>query len=360
MKKSLILIFFIFLILVTAFVASLSKSQESVEIPKLTEFTPKTLTIEEIFSTERAWLNTLSDSRKRTIIATGDVITARSVNYQALVRKDFKWPFLKTADFIKSADITFINLETPLLNKCLVTQEGMSFCGDAGNVEGLVLAGVDVANLANNHAGNYGEDGVEETKEVLMKNGIDVTGVEKNNLLVKDVRGLKFAFLGYNDITKFQPGVANAQEERIKKEILEARKQADVVIVAYHWGAEYRSQPDDSQIYLGHLAIDAGADLVIGNHPHWIQPIEFYKGRLITYAHGNYIFDQMWSEKTKEGVIGKYTFYDNKLVDVEYFPLKIQDYGQAYFLEGGYRERILTEMKTESLKLKKTLEEGVK
>ena len=87
--------------------------------------------------------------------------------------------------------------------------------------------------------------------------------------------------------------------------------------MAYHWGAEYVSVPtvgagiaEDDPVEIGHLAVDAGADFVIGNHPHWVQGVELYKGKYIAYAHGNFIFDQMWSYETRVGVVGKYTFYD--------------------------------------------------
>ena len=92
---------------------------------------------------------------------------------------------------------------------------------------------------------------------------------------------------------------------------------------------------------MAHLAIDSGADLIIGNHAHWIQPLEIYKDKLIMYAHGNFIFDQMWSQETREGVVGKYTFYNKKLVDVEYSPIQIDDYGQPHFVEGEQKERML-------------------
>lgn len=100
---------------------------------------------------------------------------------------------------------------------------------------------------------------------------------------------------------------------------------------------------------MGKYTIDSGADLVIGNHPHWVQPVELYKGKLITYAHGNYIFDQMWSDETKIGVLGKYTFYENQLIDVEYIPIKIEYYGQPYVLNGVDKEKILESMKEESI-----------
>ncbi len=284
-----------------------------------------------------------SGNHIRTIIATGDVIPARSVNFQVVQRKDFKWPYLKIADVLKNADITFINLETPLILNCPITQEGMIFCGDSRNVEGLVYAGVDIASFANNHIANYGLEAIKETKELLNANGILVTGI--NGAEVIDVRGIKFAFLGFNDI-----GVP-VSEEKIKNEIADARKKADVLVVTFHWGTEYRDQPDERQKILAHSAVDAGADLIIGNHPHWIQPTEIYKDKLITYAHGNLVFDQEWSLKTKLGVVGKYTFYDMKLINTEYFPVLIENYGQPHFLEGDEKKKVLEDMKSQSDKL---------
>ena len=165
-------------------------------------FSPNYPSIEKIFAKDHSWIATLSAQRKRVLLATGDVIAARSVNFKTVSLKNFKWPYERIADVLKDADITFINLETPLIKNCPLTQEGMIFCGDGGNVEGLVYSGVDMVSLANNHAANYGENGVLETVELLEKNGILVTGI--NGPKVLDIRGVKFAFLGYNDISKNQ------------------------------------------------------------------------------------------------------------------------------------------------------------
>jgi poly-gamma-glutamate capsule biosynthesis protein CapA/YwtB (metallophosphatase superfamily) len=310
-----------------------------------------TLSLDSIFSPNHSSISQIPEDKKITIIATGDIIPARSVNYQATSRNDFTWSFKEISDFLKSADLTFINLETPLLKTCPVTQEGMIFCGDARHIMGLTLSGVDVASLGNNHAGNHGVSGVQETVQLLESHGILVTGVddETHSMVIKEIKGIKVAFLGFNDITTPQPGVLNADLDRIKNLIQEAKTKADVVIVTYHWGMEYRSQPDDGQKLLGHYTIDSGADLVIGNHPHWIQPIELYRGKLITYAHGNTIFDQMWSEETKKGVIGKYTFYGKDLIDVEYFPLYIEHFGQPKFATDPMRAQILENLKNQSL-----------
>lgn len=312
-------------------------------------FNPTPPTLKAIFSDNHSWTATLSAKHLTTVIATGDIIPARTVNWQVTRMGNFTWPYEKTADVLKSADITFVNLETPLLSKCPTTVEGMIFCGSDRNVEGLVFSGVDVASLANNHAGNHGIEGIQETIALLERNGIAPTGVGKP--VYKEVRGVRFAFLGFNQVGAPERGIAWASPPDIQKQIKEARKNADVVIVTYHWGNEYVSEPDPIQVELGHLSIDSGADLVIGNHPHWVKPIEIYKGKLITYAHGNFVFDQEWSEKTKEGVVGKYTFYQNALIDIEYLPIRIVNYGQPYFAKGEEKEKILEEMKKESLKL---------
>ena len=307
--------------------------------------------LDKIFSDDHDWTATLSAQKKIVMIATGDVIPARSVNWKVINYGDFTWPYLNTAETLKKADITLINLETPLIDNCPVTLEGMVFCSDSRNIEGLIYAGVDVANLANNHAGNYGENSVVSTKKLLHERRILTTGLTDAEIMT--VNGIRFAFLGYNDISKPQPGISNVYEEKIYSDITNAKEKSDVIIVSFHWGEEYRSQPDSRQKYLAHLAIDAGADLIIGNHPHWIQPIEIYKDKLITYAHGNFVFDQEWSLKTKQGVIGMYTFYNNHLVDVEYLPLQIEDFGQPYFLTGEAKQNILSSMKIQSEDLNK-------
>lgn len=303
------------------------------------------ITLSQIFDNNTSWTATLPAELTTSILVTGDIIPARSVNSQVLKNNDFTWPYLFTKDIAQNADITFADLETPLIKNCPVTNEGMIFCGDYRNIEGLVYAGIDVVTLGNNHAGNWGSDGVDETVRHLSDKGILATGLHDNNLIIIEKNGTKFAFLGFNDISSPQPGVSGATEEKIRKDILQAKQKADFVIVQFHWGAEYRDTPDSRQIYLGRFAVDSGADLIIGNHPHWIQPLEIYKGKVITYAHGNYIFDQMWSQETREGILGKYIFYKNKLVDIEFTPIQIDDYGQAKIvMDATQKEKILQKL----------------
>lgn len=316
-------------------------------VPRLVQkkipFHPSPLSLETIFDSTPAKTASLSAEKVTTLITTGDVGLARSVNFQMAKRNDFGYPFAKTADVLKEADLTLINLEGPLVKNCPLTNGGVVFCGDRRGVEGLVLAGVDLVNLANNHISDYGQKGLGETAEALVQN--NVTPVTPEEIVIQNIKTQKIAFLGYGDINQ------RVNQEKIKAQIQRASSLADVVIVSFHWGTEYAAYPNKRQQELAHLAIDSGADLIIGNHPHWTQPVEIYRGRLIVYSHGNFIFDQMWSPKTREGMIGKYIFYENQLIDAEFFPVLINNAYQPDLLGNEEKEAFLEDFKQRSYSL---------
>ncbi|HLZ94681.1 MAG TPA: CapA family protein [Candidatus Dormibacteraeota bacterium] len=317
---------------------------------------PPALSLQELF--HPTYVAPRDPSKIRTLLVTGDVIPARGVDYFATLRHDFLWPFRPTAAYTKNADITFINLETPLFAGCPVNpNSGFTFCGDARFVDGLNLMGADVANLANNHLSNYGAEGITLTEQLLNSHGILTTGL--GPVAVIDVRGIKFGFVGFN-------GVGRAiDKEALKEGIARARRLADIVVVQFHWGKEYERQPmpdkgvptPDDPVVIGHDAIDWGADIVIGNHPHWYQGVEIYHGKLITYAHGNFVFDQMWSEETREGVIGTYTFYGTQLVAATWKAYRIYDYGQPVFMNANDSAKALQTMEAASDQLAARLDE---
>ena len=317
---------------------------------------PPALSLQELF--HPTYNAPLDPSRFRTLLVTGDVIPARGVDYFATVRHDFLWPFRPTADYVKNADITYINLETPLFAGCPVNpNSGFTFCGDDRFVNGLTLDGVDVANLANNHLSNYGAEGINLTVQLLNSHGIATTGL--GPVAVINVRGVRFGFIGFNGVGRAIDKVA------LKAGIERARSLADIVVVQFHWGKEYERQPmpdkgvptPDDPVAIGHLAIDWGADIVIGNHPHWYQGVEVYHGKLITYAHGNFVFDQMWSEETREGVIGTYTFYGTQLVSATWKAYRIYDYGQPVFMNTKDSATALQTMEAASDQLAARLKE---
>ena len=300
----------------------------------------------------------LDPANVRTLLVTGDIIPARGVNYFATTRHDFLWPFRPTAAYTKKADITDVNLEAPLFAGCPVSPaESFTFCGDARFVNGLTYMGADVVNLANNHLSNYGAEGVTATNLLLHQHGMQTSGL--GPVAVINVRGLRFGFIGFNGV-----GLA-IDKTALKAGIARARQLADVVVVQFHWGKEYQRQPlpdpgvptPDDPVKIAHDAIDWGADIVIGNHPHWYQGIEIYHGKLITYAHGNFVFDQMWSEQTREGVIGIYTFYGTKLVAASWKAVRSYDYGQPSFMNAKDNAIALTTMEAASDQLAARLKE---
>lgn len=306
---------------------------------------PEPVTLEKIFDEQQS----VTESQPvTTLLVTGDVLQARMVNFLTTQKENFSWPYEKTADRLRAADLAFINLETPLVEGCGRTQVGMIFCGDPRNVQGLQFAGVDIASVANNHALNQGPEGFLETIQHLEAGGVLAVGGGQQPVIIEK-NGTTFAFLAYNDVGAASEVMASATEDRLEREIQTARERADVVIVQFHWGEEYRRQPTWRQEELAHQAIDFGADLVLGNHPHWFQSVEMYKDKLIAYSHGNFVFDQMWSLETRQGIVGEYIFVEDILVDVEYYPVQIEEYGQPRWLEGAEKERVLEELERISL-----------
>lgn len=293
------------------------------------------LSIENIFRTDRSPTSSLPKEKVVTLLTTGDVMPGRSVNTNSRKIENFNWPYEKVGGELREADVTFINLESPIIKNCLDSDSGFKFCADEKSAKALADVGVDVVGLANNHAGNYGKVGFDETIYLLSQSGIPVAPT------IETIKGIRFAFLAYNDIDAGSSFVLKAEKESIKRDIELVKPKSDVVVVAFHWGTEYTHKPNQRQIDLGRFTIDSGATLVIGNHPHWIQPVEVYKGGIIVYSHGNFVFDQDWSLKTKQGMVGKYYFYNKKLVDAEFLPVFIEKLGQPRFLEGEEKDKTI-------------------
>ena len=209
------------------------------------------------------------------------------------------------ADIIRSADLAFCNLECPLSTTGQSLATPIVFKADPANLKCVTDAGFDIVSNANNHALDCGRRGLVETLRVLDDAGIAHSGAGTNlevaeSATILEVKGLRIAFLARNMLfpeaiwyREDSPTIAGLDESRIEDQIREAKSSADVVIVSVHWGIEYRKTPEDSQIALGRKMIDAGADLVIGHHPHCTQPVERYHGGVIAYSLGNFLFDSV-------------------------------------------------------------------
>lgn len=233
------------------------------------------------------------------VILTGDVMLGRSVMSVSLKSKnDPNYPFEKVGETLKSADLTFINLENPIIEDCPFTNSGFTFCTDPKMISGLKFAGIDVATLANNHTQNYGEEGLKKTSNFLEENDIKVVGMD--NLVIQTKKETKFGFLGFDFTLK---NIKQSDLDLVK----DSKGKVDVLIVSVHWGEEYQARANKVQREIAKKLVEAGADIVVGHHPHWVQDEEEINGKPVYYSLGNLVFDQMWSEETKKGMIVRLT-----------------------------------------------------
>lgn len=284
-------------------------------------FNPKTLKIASPFV--RLPSPTPTTKHQITLVAVGDIMLGRNVNVKMQKYQNFAYPFEKTANFLSSADITFGNLESPFFNNCPIVGSGtMKFCADYKAIEGLKFAGFDILSLENNHIGNYGKEGLRQTTELLTNNGILFS---TNEITSYQANETTFGFLSFNFTFGESP-------QKALQSIEAAKNKVDILIVSAHWGNEYQKEPSKSQKDLAYKIIDSGARIILGHHPHVIQPIEAHKDGLIFYSLGNFVFDQMWSEETKEGLVAKIIFEGKNIKDCQGYKVLISDYSQPDFL----------------------------
>lgn len=197
-------------------------------------------------------------------------------------------------------DLTVVNLEGPLTTRGERQEKTFAFRGDPAYVELLKDGSVEAATLANNHSYDYGSDGFWDTFKDLGDNGIMPFGYEESQLVT--VKGIPVGLVGINVLEGGAPDLLLSEMKKVKD------KGARLVVVYFHWGSELETRPDEDQIYLAHLAIDQGADLVLGAHPHVIQPLETYKGHTICYSLGNFCFGGNSNPRDKDTFIYQQTF----------------------------------------------------
>jgi len=291
------------------------------------------------------------------LIAVGDVMLSRTVS-KKMHEYGFNYPFQKTIDYLKTGDIVFGNLECPIIKGKAVQMSEMRFRADPGVETTLKNAGFTVLSLANNHMPDFGILGINNTIALLDKAGIYHSGAGLNiseafKPAIIECKGLKFAFFSFNDsdcvpdsyeASETHHGTSIMNIEQMTQSVMEFDKIADFIVVSMHSGHEYKTKPNEHQINFAHAAIDAGADLVIGHHPHWVQNIEKYKDKYILYSLGNFIFDQMWSQETREGLIAKFFITKNGIRKIEFMPVLIEDYSQPRFMDSTIADTILNRL----------------
>jgi poly-gamma-glutamate capsule biosynthesis protein CapA/YwtB (metallophosphatase superfamily) len=308
----------------------------------------------------------IPDTITTTLMFGGDVMLSRTVNRKSKAYNDYTWPMKKIASTTAVADLFIINLESPFTigGNYNVPTGSFSFNADPKSLEALIISGVDIVSLANNHTINQGKKGIEDTIKLLTENKIAFAGAGLNETqahqpAIVEKNGLTFGFLGYaypNDYsvaTESTYGIADMDINKMTTDVKKLKAEVDIVIIMMHAGYEYVNRPNQQQITFAKSAIDAGADIIIGHHPHWVQNIEIYKDKPILYSLGNLVFDQMWSKETQEGALAEIVFVDQEINSIKILPTIIKDYGQVELADKIISGKILKRMnlKTSELKL---------
>ncbi len=310
---------------------------------------------------EKEFLDFFSEKKKLPIkkeevslIAVGDISYSRGVERIVKKQNDINYPFLKIGDYLKNADLVFGNLETPITEGREINDFEMIFRSNPLTEKALKLNNFSILSLANNHTPNFGEKGLKDTFFYLEKEGIKYVGAGENEKTAYqpvyiEKKGIKFAFLAYNDFdvvplsykaTENYAGTAFMETEKMIEAVKKAKQKSDFVIVSMHSGNEYVNKPNSSQVNFAHSAIDAGADLVIGHHPHVVQILEKHKDKYIFYSLGNFIFDQQASE-TRKGLMIKVYFTKDEITKISLLPIIMKNLAQPEIADINEAKKIL-------------------
>ncbi len=267
-------------------------------------------------------------------IATGDVTLAHRFNEFLEKNNNIHYnPFVNFINLFKNS-LVLINLEGPLTTSQSSVLKQFTFKGNPEYVNYLVDAHIDSVNLANNHIGDYGPIGIIDTLTVLDNHNIQYCGAGNNSneagrCKIIETKGIKIGFLGFDDIQesfsakKNSTGTAFCSDVYLKELIQFARKTVDVLCVSFHFGNELDYFPTKKQKFLARLAVDCGADVVIGHHPHVIQGIEKYKQGIIFYSLGNFCFGGNINPLDKDTFIPVIQLSKQGITGLEIIPCKI-------------------------------------
>lgn len=276
------------------------------------------------------------------LVFVGDIMLDRGVE-RAIVNYgggNYNFPFLKVSGYLKSVDLAIGNLEGPISDKGYNVGSIYSFRDDPKAIDGLKFAGFDLVCLANNHMFDYTRAALEDTFNRLEKADIKYTGAGLSRSAALDPKVLsagqaKIAFLAFTKLgaeswqaKENSSGLAWLTDDNVKTSIAKAKEEADIVVVMFHFGDEYQPLSNPEQKHFAHLAIDSGADLVVGHHPHVSQETEEYKGKYIAYSLGNFVFDQDFSEETMESLALEVSVKNKAIQTVEARKIKLNGFYQ--------------------------------
>jgi poly-gamma-glutamate capsule biosynthesis protein CapA/YwtB (metallophosphatase superfamily) len=296
-----------------------------------------------------------------TLLFVGDMMADRGV--RGMLEKRFDGDYNKLFEYIPEigeADIAFGNLEGPIADPSIGTRRGsrFSFRMNPLFAEALGDAGFDVVSFANNHVGDYGDGAFRETLRLLEEKGVRYAGAGRNiaeaqTPVIIEKEGVRIGFLAFSDVgpewmeaTETRAGQLIYRKETAEALVRDVDTQVDILFVSIHFGAEYSLASTDQENIARGL-VDAGADGIIGHHPHVMQRWEWYKEKPIFYSLGNFIFDQYFSPHTMRGMVVKMTIQpETKVMTVEpfitihsssYVPEPLEPFDESLLITKAFR-----------------------
>lgn len=303
----------------------------------------------------------------------GDIVPGRNVHLHMLRYGDFTRPFRRVASLLRSFDVTVANLEGNLSETLPQPADphSVSFVSSPAMLEGFALAGIDAVTLANNHSvwndEGWGVQGLLDTISALDAFGMPYFGAGPNLATARapwvvDAAGIRIAFLGIDAVTanyEVEPGAANGVLDvdvgatsdgagtnpylaaQVAADVTAAAGIADLVIPYFHLGAEYVAVVPAWAVQAAHAAIDAGAAMVVTNHPHLIQGMEIYSGKPIVYSPGNFILDQMWAAEVRSGYALEVILRGTAIVGLRFHGVEIEEFHQPRPMSSGEQAALM-------------------
>ena len=297
-----------------------------------------------------------------TVTAGGDTMGGFAVS--GVVARLGAGLFKSIAPAFKASEYGFVNLESPLTHSGdPQSWKDVVIKGNPALAPAMAKSGIDVVNLANNHAGDQGDSGLLDTLKYCAQNhiavvgaGRDLAGARRGVVLKKN--GVRVAYLGFTDVlpagypaTSTSPGTSpgRADISAVKKAIRAAAGKSDFVVVGWHWNLEYKTAPTSLELGEGHVAIDAGADLVFAHHPHVLDGVQAYHGGLICYSLGNLVFSGFGGTGAQTMLVK--TKVTKHAIDAQLIPVQIDSLGIPTLAHGGMAATILGRVKSLSANL---------
>ncbi|WP_154989416.1 CapA family protein [Priestia megaterium] len=318
--------------------------------------------------------NNTKDDSLVTATMVGDIMLGRNVE-KVTNRQGQDYLFRDVESYFKNSDYSTANFDHPVTanDEYPAQDKPIVLRTDEQSVKTLKNLNLSVLNAANSHSMDYLEQGLNDTVKAFNQSKMDFVGMGRNleeasNINYQTVNGIKIATLGFTDTyTAYSaandndPGILPAKPEIFIPLIQEAKEKANLVVVHAHWGEEYDTTPSPRQKGLAKAMADAGADIILGHHPHVLQPIDTYKNTVIFYSLGNFVFDQGWSA-SRESALVQYKLKKDGTARFEVTPLLIKEATPTLLSKWDvyYKEKIFKRLTKTSSSALATKEENNK